>query len=174
MLLINLSLPLLLIFHPMETKDVLNVVSCKSAFALEMFTAFINSEKEITKSFIKQAVLSLIEKSFKDDPNFLQCLVVRDKQERQLKYAYKAFDDLLIDELMLALEVESKKAESSMFVKIPFLRNIAIKTTALITGLDGDALIKMRAANKEEYMELGDVILLAGIYRLIADQAIVH
>jgi hypothetical protein len=157
----------------MNIKDIQAYVYSKSNFAIEIYHTLISSKKESTISFLKQTSSALITRSFINTPDFLQHSLIRDKEQRQQKITEVALERFSIEELMLIQEVESRKNQNTLMVIFPVFRNAAIKTMAYFTGLDGNMIIKMRETNYDAYMELGEILILAGIYIIVAERAIV-
>jgi hypothetical protein len=140
-------------------------IETMSDFAKEVFNQLIDSNKDVTIQFLAASVRSLVAKSLKTHPTFLPLLIIRNEDERKNKILLKALETFELQELMDMVETESNKNRNSLTVRIPFIRNFAIKTMGLMLGLDGNQIIRMRDQNNAEYMEIGDIIVLSALYR---------
>jgi hypothetical protein len=140
-------------------------IETMSDFAKEIFQQLINTNNDVTIQFIAASLRSLVAKSLKTHPLFLPEYIIRNQEDRKNKILIKALDTFELQELMDMVEAESNKNRNSLTVRIPFIRNFALKTMGLLLGLDGNQMILMRDKNNAEYMEIGDIIVLAALYR---------
>ena len=146
-------------------ETVLAQVATMSELAQEVFQFLVNSEKELTKSYLAAAIRELLERALKNCPQMMSSYIIGNVDIRKQKILDNCIEIFEVNEIMDFVTSESNKSKNKLINKIGFIRNLGLKTIGALLGMDGDIFIRIRKSNNDEYLELGDTIFLAGLYK---------
>jgi len=134
----------------MNQAEVLFFVQVSSQTTQDVFKSITLSESSSPKSTAITMTMEYIRKLntslFSDTAHYLQSTSVED--------------------FMLFAKEQSQKSKNRLSYKLlvaPF-KNLWISMTADLLGLNGDRLLELSQSNDQAYFDVGDAIILAGLY----------
>jgi hypothetical protein len=145
----------------MDRKSVERLAEEKGSVCLEVFSSIVNSKSERARKTVDAAVRGFCERIVKANPGLMtakSCLSSSFLDDLR---------DLAIEDFMVYSEVEDlkyRKSFTGLMMGLPFFSSTAIGLLAGLLDLNPEKIKLMKENSQDEYYQIGDGILLAGLY----------
>lgn len=128
--------------------------------AQEVFESLANSKSDLTIQLIRSGAKAVLES-----------YIIETQNVSAVTQNYKFLNDMSVKEFMIIAEADMQKKESKFLFKVKkfiFERTIADFVLSSL-GMDAQGLRLIKRTDKKSYSEIGDAMVLGGLFHLVED-----